>query len=133
MESDQQEMIFKLQMFEQQMQQIQQQLQAVEGGIVEMSGLKLDLEEIKESKEKEILASVGRGIFVKAKITSEDLLVDIGDKNIVKKSVTETQEIIGKQIKKLEDVKEELYKNMEELQKEFSKLIEDAENSEKSN
>ena len=85
MDEAQQELMFKLSMFEQQIQQIQQQLQAVEQGVAELTSLNLGLEEIVGSEGKEIMAPIGRGIFVKAKLLSEELIVDVGGKNFVKK------------------------------------------------
>ena len=69
---DQQELMFKLQMFEQQIQQLQQQLQAVEQGIVEISALNFGLEDFKGAEGKEILAPLGKGIFANA----EDIRTD---------------------------------------------------------
>ena len=122
-----QELIFKLSMFEQQIQQINQQVQAVEEGIIELRSLKNGLGEIKNSNGKEIMASIGKGIFIKAKIISDELNVDIGEKNFVKKSVSETQEIIESQIRKLEGVRIELDENLETLGNEAKKIIEEAE------
>ena len=118
-----QELMFKLSMFEQQMRQMQQQLQAIEQGMIELSTLNMDLKELKGSKDKEIFAPIGRGIFAKAKLLSEDLTVDIGEKNFVRKTVPETQEVINKQILKLETAKDELNQGLEELSKEAEKLI----------
>lgn len=126
MEQNQQEMMFKLQMFEQQIQQIQKQLQAVEQGIVEMGSLNLGLDNLVGAKDKEIFAPIGRGIFAKAKLLSEELSVDIGGGNIVKKSIPETKKIIERQIGKLEDAKENLEKTLNELNSEFMKLIDSA-------
>jgi len=115
MDKEQQELMFKLSMFEQQIQHINQQLQAVEKAITDMTSLNLGLGELQGKEGEEILAQIGRGIFVKAKLISEDLTVDVGGKNFVKKTIPETQEIINKQIKKLEEAKEELSKAMEEI------------------
>ncbi len=120
---NEQEFYFKLSMFEQQMQSIQQQLQAVEKAIMDMSTLSIDLDELKDSKGKEILASIGKGIFVKTKLLSEELTVDIGGKNFVKKSISDTQEIIKEQIKKLRDTKKELNKALEEINKQLTEII----------
>ena len=90
MEKEQQELMFKLSVFEQQLQQLQQQLQAVEQGIAELGSLNLGLDELIGSKGKEIFAPIGKGIFTKSKLLSEDLIVDIGGKNFVKKSIPET-------------------------------------------
>jgi len=119
MEKNQQELIFKLSMFEQQIQQLQQQLQAVEQGIVEISSLNIGLDELKGSKGKEILAPIGRGIFAKTKLLSEELTVDVGGGNFVKKSIPETKKIIEKQINKLEDVKKDLNSNLEKVSEEL--------------
>ncbi|MBU2053014.1 MAG: prefoldin subunit alpha [Nanoarchaeota archaeon] len=119
----QQELMFKLQMFEQQAQQIQQQLQAVERAIVELSSLSLGLDELKGSEGKEIMAPVGRGIFAKTKLLSEELVVNVGGKNFVKKSIPETKELIKEQIKKLEDVKKDLENNMDMLRDELERVI----------
>lgn len=130
MEKEQQELMFKLNMFEQQMQHLQQQLQAVEQGIIEMNSLNLGLDELVGSKDKEIFAPIGRGIFAKAKLISEELTVDIGGKNLVKKSIPETKKIIIEQTNKLEDVKKDLEKSMNEMNQEFMKLIEEAQQQE---
>lgn len=118
-----QEMVLKFQMFEQQIQMIQQQLQAVEQAIVELGGLKLGLDELVGKEGSEIKAPVGRGIYATAKLTSEDLMVDIGGKNFVKKTIPETKEIISEQIKKLEDVRGQLEGEMEKINEELTKVF----------
>ncbi len=123
MEKDQQELIFKLSMFEQQMQQMQQQLQAVEQGITELNMLNRGLDDLKSSVNRDILAPIGRGVFAKAKLLSEDLVVDIGNKTLIKKTIPETQKIINEQTEKLEEVKIELNNNLQDLGGEFNKII----------
>jgi prefoldin alpha subunit len=126
MEEPSQELMVKLQMFDQQIQQLQQQTQAVEQGIAEMTTLSSGLDELAGKKGKEIFAPIGRGIFARAKLESEDLNVDIGGGNFVKKSIPETKKIIGVQIKKLENVKKELYDNLEKVGEEFNNTIVEA-------
>jgi prefoldin alpha subunit len=123
MEENQQELMFKLSMFEQQIKQLQQQLQAVEQGIVEMNTLSLGLDELKGAEGKEVMAPIGRGIFAKAKLLSEELTVDIGGGNMVKKSIADTQKIIGEQVKKLEVVKGDLNGNLDALSQELMKTM----------
>jgi prefoldin alpha subunit len=126
-----QEIVFQLSMLEQQLQQLQQQLQAVSRGITELESLNLGLDEIKGSNDKEIFAQVGRGIYVKAKIISEDLTVNIGNNNFVSKNVPETKELIIEQIKKLKDVETELEKNIETTNNEFMIVVQEYQKSEK--
>ncbi len=126
MENNQQELMFKLQMFEQQMQQMQQQMQAVEQGITEMSTLNLALDALVGAEGKEIQAPVGRGIFVKAKLLSEDLTVDVGGKNFIIKSIPDTKKIIAEQTGKLKEVRETIDSEIEKLNSELMKLMGEA-------
>lgn len=119
----QQELVFKLSMFEQQIQQLHQQLQLVEKNILDLNSLDFGIDEIKGSVGKEILGQLGRGIFVKANITSEDLIVDVGNKNFVKKSISDTKKIIKEQIEKLHQIEKELKDKIEEINEEMTELV----------
>ena len=112
---DQQQLMLKFQMFEQQIRSLQQQLQAIEHAIVDLGSLNLGLDDLKGKLGEEIRAPLGRGIFVNAKLISEELLVDIGNKNYVKKSIDETKELMKNQILKLEEVRDELNSEMEKI------------------
>ena len=120
-QSPEQELQFKFVMLEQQIMAIQQQLQAVEQALVDMTSLDLGLDEIKIDKE--ILAPIGRGIFTKAKLISEDLTVDIGGKNYVKKSISDTKKLIQEQIGKLEKVREGLNGELEKINDEITRVM----------
>ena len=78
-----------------------------------------------------MLAPLGRGIFVKAKILSEELTVDIGKKNFVKKSIPETQEIVAIQIEKIEQIKEQLLDELDKINNQLLTLINTAERDDK--
>jgi len=131
MEKNQEELMQKFGMYEQQIMQLQQQLEAVEQAIVEMSSLVLGLDELVGSKDKEILAPIGRGIFTKTKLISEDLTVDVGGKNFVKKSIPETKKLIQNQVEKLEEVKKELEGNLEEINNELTTTFMNVQKEEK--
>lgn len=127
MEQKQQELIYKLSIFEQQIRQIQEQIQAVEKAIVEISSLSIELDEINGKEGKEILASIGKGIFAKAKLVSDELIVGIGAGNFIKKSIPETKKIIERQIEKLEEAKKELNSNLEMMGREIEEMMKEAE------
>ena len=97
---EQQEIVIQFQRFEQQIRMLQEQQQAVEQAIIDLGSLNLDLDELVGKKDNEIMAPIGRGIYANAKLISEDLLVDIGNKNLIKKSIPETKKILQEQIKK---------------------------------
>jgi len=122
-EQEQQELLYKLSMFEQQIRELQQQIEAIEKGVVDLNFLNFGLDELVGSTNKEIFASIGKGIFVKAKVISEELNVDVGNGNFVKKSVPETKQLIEEQIKKLEEIRKELEHNLEEIGEEIRKMM----------
>ena len=124
-EQEKQELMMKLGFFEQQIRQIQQQIQAIEQGIVEMTSLNAGLEELQGKKDSEILAPIGRGIYAKAKLLSEELLVNVGSSNLVTKNIPDTRKIIEEQIKKLEEIKTEMNNNLENLGKEIESAMEE--------
>jgi len=131
MEQDQQELMFRFQMFEQQIQQLGQQLDAVERGIIEMTSLNIGLNDLVGGKNKEIMAPVGRGIFAQAKLLSDELLVDIGEGKLIKKSIPDTQKLIEEQVQKLGQAKIELNNAMEQINEELTKTMIEAQKKSK--
>lgn len=113
----------KFAVFEQQIRQIQEQLGAVEQAIVDLTSINTGLEDLKGKKDEEIMAPIGRGIFVKAKLLSEDLTVDVGGKNFVNKSIPETKELIEDQVGKLNEMKEALDKELEKINNELTSTM----------
>lgn len=131
---EQQELMNRLGGYEQQVKQLQQQLQAIESSINELKSLDFGLDEIervsKEKDSKEILAQVGRGIFVEAELKSDNLTVDVGNKKFVKKSVPETKEIIKRQLEKLESIKKDMDAEMERINREVTQVISESQKRE---
>lgn len=131
-EINEQEVMYKFGMFEQQIRDLQQQIEAVERGIVDLTSLNLGLDELVGSRDKEIFAPLGKGIFVNAKLVSEELKVDIGNGNLVNKSIPETKELIEEQIKKLSQIKGELENSLEQLGGELTNMMNDIQNKQNS-
>jgi len=128
---NQEEINKKFMQFEQQIKQIQEQLGAIEQAILDMSQIKMGLDEIKGKKGEEIMAPIGRGVFIKAKLLSEELTVDIGGKNFVGKSVDETKKLIEGQIEKLKGIKGELEMELEKINQEITAVMMEHEQSQK--
>jgi prefoldin alpha subunit len=124
-ENSEQELMIKFRMFEQQIQLVQEQIQAVEQGIMDLNNLNIGLDELIGKADSEILAPIGRGIYAKAKLMSETLLVDVGGGNFVKKTIPDTKKILDNQIKKLEEIKKELNSAMEKINEEITKTFVD--------
>ena len=115
-----QELGRKFQVFEQQIRMLQEQLNAVEQTTVDLQTLDMGLDDLKESKDKEILAQVGRGIFVKAKVLSDDLIVDIGGRNFVSKTIDNTKGVLKEQVGKLSKIQEDLEVELEKINQEIT-------------
>jgi prefoldin alpha subunit len=122
-EQEQQELFYKFSMFEKQIRELQQQIEAIGNGIGELNSLNFGLDELVGNTGKEIYAPLGKGIFVKAKLISEELNVDIGGGNLVKKSIPDTKALIEEQMGKLMQVKKELENNLEEMGREINDII----------
>ena len=124
-----QEYLMKLQVLEQEANQMGEQLKLVEQQINELDILKVNLEKLEKAGEEEIFAELGKGIFVKAKLKKSDLLIDVGSKVLVPKSYNQIKEVIKEQTSKSEQVRVEVGKRIEQINNELNRLIEEADKS----
>lgn len=118
------EYLMKMQMIEQEASKYDEQIQIMDQQIQEMIAIKASIEAISNTKEKEILASLGKGIFIKAEIKADNLLVNTGKDIFIKKTPQETVTIIDLQINKLEHGKEDFTNKIIELQSQMRVLME---------
>ena len=93
-----QQQIMQIQMIEQEAQQLNQQIQLIEQNTIELQDLNKSLDEIEQEESKEILAGLGKGIYLPVKITDKNLIVEVGNKIFVKKTIPETKELIKEQL-----------------------------------
>tara|TARA_Y100000296_G_C5094270_1_gene216517 strand:- start:394 stop:804 length:411 start_codon:yes stop_codon:yes gene_type:complete len=120
-----QQHMMQMQMLQQEAQEMNQQLQLIEQNISEMQELKSSLEEIEKDKNKEILANIGKRIYLPVEIKDKNLFVEVGKGNFVKKSVPEAKKVVDEQIKKLIIGKTDITKRLEELQQEVNNLMQE--------
>ena len=124
------EIIFRLSMLEQEISKFQEQLQLIEQNILELKNLQLSLQELRDSKEKKMLANLGKNIFIKTEILDKNLIVDVGNKIFIKKNIPETIKIIENQLLKLMQAKNQVLEKMQQLQGQAQEIIAEAEKSE---
>lgn len=122
-ERDQQQMLQRLIMIQQQAEQIGKQMDAVEHGIKDLAELREGILALKGRKGQEVLANIGRGISIKTELKDESLFVDIGNKKIIKKTIPETAEIIDKQILELTKMHEDMKEHLEKMQEQADKIV----------
>ena len=116
--------IIQIQMMEQEVQQLNKQLQLIEQNISEMQDLKISFNEIENKENKKILTNLGKGIYLPVEIKEKKLIVEVGNKNFVKKTIPQTKEIIEDQLKKLISAKDQILEKLEALQTEITRLME---------
>ena len=123
-DAEKQERNLKLSMLEQEAKQFEQQIMYIEQQIMELQFLSMHLDEIDKIKLKsEILASLGRNIFIKTELLSKDLFVDIGAKTVVKKNIQETKKIIENDVKQLERARDNIRNEFQRIIEEITKLM----------
>lgn len=118
-----QEKIMQIQMMEQEVNQLNEQLGLIEQNVGEMNGLMESLNEIDKKDSKEILANLGKKIYIPVEIKEKKLIVDVGKNNLVRKSVPETKKIVEDQIGKLVDVKGQIMSRLNDLQGQMNDMI----------
>ena len=125
---DQQKIIMDLQMQEQRIKQLEAQIGAIDKQINEMKGITESLEAIDKTDEKdsEVLLPIGRGIFVRNKLTSKNVILNIGSGVVIEKNAKDTIKLVNEQIKKLsmmsQEYQEEIIKISREIENTISKL-----------
>ncbi len=113
-------------MLEQESNKIEEQISLINQQIEELEILKSSLEKLGETKEKEILASFGKGIFFKSELKEKELFVNIGAGIVVRKKPKQTAEIVQQQVAQLEGIKEILMKNIGDIRLQLEALVEQA-------
>lgn len=120
---NQQEILMQLSMFQQQAEQLEEKINIINQQIVEIENLKSALDKIENNRAGKIFANIGKGIFVDAELKSKELLVNIGNGIVVKKSPKETKEVIDRQVGQLSEIKNQLLEQLEEINLQLQHLV----------
>lgn len=116
MEEELKKKYMEFQMVEQQIKQLSEQVQELNNKVLELDYLKGALDEFKSVKEgEEILAPIGSGIFVKAKLSSHDLLVNVGTGAVINKDVEGTKGLLDGQANEIDLMRSEILEQLEKL------------------
>ncbi len=125
---EQQKIITDVQMQEHRIKQLEAQLGAIDKQINEMRGITESLESIDKTDEKnsEVLLPIGRGIFVRNKLTSKNVILNIGSGVVIDKNAKDTIKLVNEQIKKLsmmsQEYQEEIISMSRKIESTISKL-----------
>lgn len=101
----------------------EERLQVIEQQIVELQDFQKGLEHFNDSAAGDIMASIGKGVYVKGIANKSDFFVDIGAGIIVKKRLPEVSGIIEEQITRLEAMRGEANERLGDLQESFGEIL----------
>ena len=118
-----QELFLRAQMLERDSSELEERLNLVNQEIVELQSFDINLGKIDDSEEKEILASLGKGIFMRSEIKDKNLFVNVGSNILVKKTPEEAKKVISEQIERLGQIAEEISKQILYINKELEEIV----------
>lgn len=103
--------------------QAEQQLALINNELVEMSNFEKNVDAFSKNSQKEIISSIGKGVYAKALLADKDFLVNVGSGVLVKKTPEETKKVVKSQLEKLEEAKAGLLAQMELFHNELYQLV----------
>ena len=118
-----QELILQASYLEQQSQELQENISLLDKEILDLQNFLDSLQFLENSKEKSILASIGKGVFINASLEEKNLLVNVGSNILVKKTHEEAKKTVNSQIKKLSEAKFHLLNRLEEHRQAVHNII----------
>jgi len=110
-----------IQIMQQEKAQLEEQINTINNHKEDMEKIMTGLDELTEDSE--ILANLGKGIYVPAKIKSKNLFMEVGNKIFVEKSIPETKKVIEEEIKKLVGIKHEMNEKIKSIELEAQNIL----------
>src|SRR3989344_1165907 len=118
------ELLTKAQELQNESREVENNIKIINEHVEELIKFKENLDFLNTDDEKDILASLGRGVYVKSKIEDDEkLFVEIGAGVVVKKTPTETKKVIEEQIGKFGEAKLQLKTQLELYANEFRRMV----------
>ena len=103
---------------------LEERIGFIEQQIIELRDFEGGLGRLEETKNKEMIAGIGKGVFLKSTFEKKELFVDVGAGVIVKKDLGSVMKVIGEQIERLEALRDDARERLGELKETFDALIE---------
>lgn len=108
---------------EKKMQELSNNLEFIDSQINELEQFHENLNSLKNWKDKEMLASLGKGVYLKTSLLEKELFVEVGSGIVVKKNLLETQKIVEEQIKRIKEARISILTELDSIQTEFNNLL----------
>ncbi len=117
------ELIYKAQAIHKQVEELETHAGLIDHELVDLKRFKNDLDTIEKNPSKQVLSSLGKGVFIKTDIIEKELFVEVGAGYIVKKNSAETRAVIDEQIKKISEARLHNLSKLELYQQALQQLI----------
>ncbi len=118
------ELLMKAQALQNESQEVEENIKIINEHVEELTKFKENLDFLGKSDERDILASLGRGVYIKSRIADDKkLFVEIGAGVIVKKTPQETKKVIEEQLRKFAEAKMQLDTQLGLYANEFRKMV----------
>ena len=124
-----QELMFQAQLLQEEAQKVDGQLETVNQQLGELTQFNASLSTFDSSDQKEMLSSLGKGIYAKTNLVSKELYIEVGSGVVVKKTPKQVSEVIEDQLKKLNQMRIQLLGQKEIVQRSMMELIEELQRS----
>jgi|SRR3989338_6311607 len=118
------ELLMRAQTLQNESQEVENNIKIINEHVEELTKFKENLDFLDKNDEKDILASLGRGVYAKSKIVDDkNLFVEIGAGVVIKKTPAETKKVIEEQIRKFGEARLQLEAQLEFYANEFRKMV----------
>ena len=118
------ETILRISKIEERARELEDNIQLIDNQLNELEIFRYTLESVVKSKEKEILSSLGKRVYLKAKIEyKESLFVEVGAGVVVRKTPEETLKITKEQIERLQEVRGNIFLRLQSYHVELQDFI----------
>ncbi len=107
------EAMLKVSLIEKNLHELDEKIYYVLQQISELEEFKDNLKFLKEAKGKNMLSSVGKGVYLKSSCEDSNFFVNIGAGVVLKKTQAETEKIIESQIRNFHEAKASLMASFE--------------------
>lgn len=108
--------ILEIRILESQIAKLEQQMALLDQQIIELQSLQADLDAIKKVKQQDILAPLGRDVFIRSKLEPVDsVLLNVGAKVMVKKDIAGAKATLEKQRQRFLEVKGVINKEIDKI------------------
>lgn len=118
-----QKLIIEANEIQQKSQELSQNLEFIDSQLSELSDFILTVESISKSEDNSTLTTLGKGVYIKSALMEKDFYVDVGVGVIIKKSSSQTLDIIYSQIDKLKSARTSILSELDSLQNRFAEVL----------